>query len=85
MYVDPILKAKTMVRVKQLVDFKEDIDEAYSYLFKEDIVSLGKRSTQYLIKWIASVRMAECVMARGKGQKDGKTALRGRRRGVRNF
>ena len=74
-----ILKAKTMVRVKQLVDSKEDIDEAYSHLFKEDIVSLGKRSTQYLIKWIASVRMAECVMARGRGHKDGKPALRGRR------
>ena len=29
-----ILKAKTMVRVKQLVDSKDDIDEAYSDLFK---------------------------------------------------
>lgn len=30
--------------------------------------SLCKHLTQYLVKWIALVRMAECVLERGKGK-----------------
>ena len=45
-----IAKDKAMKRIKELFENKEYIDKDYAYLFKENLVSLGRRSTQYLIK-----------------------------------
>lgn len=80
-----IVKERGMRRIKKLFDNMKNIDKDYSYLFKENLVSLGKRSTQYLNKWIASVRMAECVMERRKSKKYGKTTSRGRRGRSKKF
>ena len=59
------------------------IGQAYGYLFREGVQSLCNRSTQYLIKWISSFRMAENVIAREKLKHSGgePVDLRRRRRG----
>ena len=59
-----IVKNRILGRMVELYERREDIEADYGYLFKEPIDSLCKRSTQYLIKWVASFRAAEQVLAR---------------------
>lgn len=61
-----IVKEMAIKRVGELYAKKEIIENEYTYLFKEGVDSLCSRSTKYLIKWIATVRMSGCVLERGK-------------------
>ena len=61
-----ILKNKITAKVVELYGRRGAIETDYGYLFKELLDSLRKRSTQYIIKWAASFRIAENVLARGK-------------------
>ena len=60
-----IIKNKITTKVVELYGRRGAIETDYGYLFKESLSSLCKRSTQYLIKWAASFRVAENVMTRG--------------------
>ena len=66
-----IAKEKVVKRVAEIYGKKEEIEKEYAHLFKEGEGKLCGRSTQYIMKWIASVRMAEGVIKRrinrGKG------------------
>ena len=61
-----IIKNKITTKVVEFYGRRGEIETDYGYLFKESLDSLRKRSTQYLIKWVASFRIAENVLARGK-------------------
>ena len=61
-----IMKDKITATVVDLYGRREEIEAKYGYLFKDTLDSLRQRSTQYLIKWAASFRVAENVLARGK-------------------
>ena len=62
--VKRIAKENVVKRVADLYENKEDIKKEYSHLFKEEEAKLCGRSTQYIVKWIASVRMTERVIDR---------------------
>ena len=76
-----IKNEKVVKRVGGIYDKRDEIGQDYGYLFWEGIQSLCKNSTQYLIKWIASFRMAENVIARGKLKHPGENPVKLRRRG----
>ena len=61
-----ILKHNISAKVAELFGRREAIEAEYGYLFKEPIGSLQQRTTQYLMKWVASFRAAENVLAREK-------------------
>jgi len=42
---------------------REEVEKKYGYLFREGVDSLITRSTPYLTKWVASLRMAETVIS----------------------
>ena len=65
----------------ELYGNKEGIEEEYAHLFEEGKAKLIGRSTQYMIKWIASVRIAERVLARRKAKGSGDNAKEDRRGG----
>ena len=54
-----IAKEKVVKRVAELYGEKGGIELEYPHVFKKDEESVTGRSTQYMMKWIASVRMAE--------------------------
>ena len=74
---------KITKRVITLHGKREEVEHKYGSLFRKGVASLITRSTQYLVKWAASFRMAENVIARGKLKTagGGKGGLRGVRRG----
>ena len=78
-----IIKECLIKRVDDLYGKKGEVEQEYSYLFRDELVSLRQRLTQYLIKWVASIRMAENVIAPGKLRDKGgdKVELRRGRRG----
>ena len=77
-----IAHAKITKRVLKLHGKREELERKYGYLFREGVESLTTRSTQYLIKWLTSFRMAENIIARGK-LKNKKGVPIGLRRGER--
>ena len=76
-----LAKDKVVKRVTELYENKEEIGEEYAHLFEEGKDKLIGRSIQYMIKWIASVRMAERVIARRKARGSGDNAKEDRRGG----
>ena len=81
--VKKIINHKLIKRVDELYGKKEEVKQDYGYLFKEGVESLRTRSTQYLIKWVASFRMAENIIARGKLKNKKGVPIRPRRGGKR--
>ena len=80
--VKRIAKDKITTRVEKLYGRREEVEKEYGYLFKEGLDSLRTRSIHYITKWVASFKIAENVLARGKLKgKAGEPALlrRGRR------
>jgi len=69
--------------VDDLYGKKGEVEQKYGYLFRERLVSLRQRSTQHLIKWVASIRMTKNMIERRKLREKGgeKIALRRGRRG----
>ena len=59
-----IIKGYLIKRVDDLYGTKGEVEQEYGYLFREGLVSLRQCSTQYLIKWVAPVRMAKNVITR---------------------
>ena len=59
-----LAKDKVVKRVTELYGNTEEIEEEYAHLFEEGKDKLIGRLIQYMIKWIASVRMTEKVIAR---------------------
>ena len=62
-----ILKNKTVAKVEKMCAAQHNILEGFEYIFQEPIDALCRRSTQYLVKWLASCRLA---MKRGKRGRD---------------
>jgi len=61
-----IIKKCLIKRVDNLYGMMGEVEQEHVYLFREGLMLLRKHSIQYLIKGVASVRMAENVIARGK-------------------
>ena len=64
-----------MERIKVSYQCKEGIPDEAQYLFKEKYEKLGKRSLQYLKKWVTSYNL---VVKGGGGQKKNKKLGRGK-------